>query len=444
MVFVPYIAGHRKWMLILSFVLTVSALLFVYQINIPRFDILQNVGWSEAQSKSSLKSIPCYPAKNVVFLKTHKTASSSVQNIFLRYADEKNLTVAVPTNRNEQLFSLLQPFQKEMVTGVPWENLGFNILCHHMVFNSPAIHSVMPKDSIFISIVRDPVNLFESLYEYCELEDFYKMNIEEYARNTKNNSFKPKLQARSNGMGRNQMLYDFGVRPSYFSNPVKIQEAIEHLDSYFDFVMIAEHFDESIVILRHILCWELDDVISLTINARIDSYKNNLSDEAIKNLKEWNWGDKIVYDHYLHKFEETVNDIGKKQVEYEVEELRKRREEWMDYCVEKKVQARNLTAYKIWSNKVSGYEIKPNVKNQTCENLVKPESYYTAEIRQKQLVKSILKGAKVPNYGPKSLSRLIDLKYLKGRDREIARRLLENQYRHSRKRYSFLKEKTKT
>lgn len=100
----------------------------------------------------------------------HKCASSSVQNILLRYADEKGLTVAVPTSRNTSVFSLLQPFQKEMVTGVPWENLGFNILCHHMIFNGPVIKSFMPKDSIFISIVRDPVSLFESLYEYCELE----------------------------------------------------------------------------------------------------------------------------------------------------------------------------------------------------------------------------------------------------------------------------------
>lgn len=273
------------------------------------------------------------------------------------------------------------------------------------------------------------------------------MNIEEYARNTKNISVSRKLQARRNGMGRNQMLYDFGVRTSYFNNPAKIQKAIKTIDTYFDFIMIAEYFDESVIILRHILCWELDDVVSLTVNARLDSYRNNLSDEAIKNLREWNLGDNMLYEHYLHKFKQTLQDIGEEQIQYEVQELRKRREEWLDYCVEKRVQARNLTAYKIWSSKVTGYKINPNVKNQTCENLVKPESYYTAEIRQKQLVKSLLKGAKVPNYGPKSLSRLLDLKYLKGRDQQIARKLLENQYK-SRRRHPLLssvkKEKPKT
>lgn len=270
------------------------------------------------------------------------------------------------------------------------------------------------------------------------------MNIEEYAKNTKNISISRKLKARSNGMGRNQMLYDFGVHSSDFNNPEKIKEAIARIDNYFDFVMIAERFDESIVILRHILCWDLDDVISLTINARTDSYRNKLSDEAVKNLRDWNMGDKMLYDLYVRKFEQTVNEIGKRQIEYEVQELQKRRDEWLHYCVEKQVQARNLTAYKIWSSKVSGYILKPNIHNQTCENLVKPEGYYTSEIRQKQLLKSIQKGAKVPNYGPKSLSRLIDLKYLKGHDREAARKLIENQYKYNKRRYTFFKEKTKT
>lgn len=269
------------------------------------------------------------------------------------------------------------------------------------------------------------------------------MNIEDFARSTKNSSLYSKLITRVNCMGRNQMLYDFGVRPAYYGNPAKIQKAIQDLDKFFDFVMIAEYFDESIVILRHILCWELDDVISLTLNARMDNYKKNLSDEAIQNLKEWNLGDKMLYDHYLKKFHDTVEEMGKEQLNYEVKELRKRREEWMNYCVEEKVESRNLTDFKIWSNKVTGYNMKPNIKNLTCEDLVKPEGYFTPEIRQKQLLRSMMKGAKVLTYGPKSLTRLIDFKYLNNHEKEIARKLIENQYKNTKRRYSSLKERLK-
>lgn len=269
------------------------------------------------------------------------------------------------------------------------------------------------------------------------------MDIEEYARSTKNTSLWPRLKKRAGGMGRNQMLYDFGIHPIYYDNPIKIKKAIENLDNYFHFVMITEYFDESLVILRHILCWEVDDVISLAINARMDTYKRNLSDEAVKYLKEWNRGDEMLYEHFLKKFKQTISELGKDRLEYEVRQLRQRRKEWQEYCVEQKVGAKNLTAFRIWSNKVTGYKIKPDVKNETCQDLVKPENYFTSEIRQKQLLRSIMKGAKVPTYGPKSLNHLLDIKYLKGHDQEVARKLLENQYKYNQRRFSLLKEKMK-
>ncbi|KFM79924.1 Galactose-3-O-sulfotransferase 3, partial [Stegodyphus mimosarum] len=353
----------------------------------------------------------------------------------MRYAHTRNLTIVIPVlPKYNHFFSLVKPFRKEMIAGAPWEILGYNIICHHMVFNKPVIEKIMPKDTLYISIVRDPVSLFESLYEYSELKDFYHMDIEEYARGTKNATIATKLQNRSNGMGRNQMLFDFGVHPSFFDNPRMVQKAVENIETNFDFVMIAEYFDESIVLLRHILCWELDDVVSLTINARMDNYRKNLSEEAAKNILDWNWGDKILYDTFLKKFRETVKEFGEERINSEVQELRKKRQYWFDYCVQKEVESRNLTSYKIWSNKVTAYVLKPTVRNITCEDLVKPEKYFTSEIRQYQLIRSLIKGASVKNYGPMSLRRLIDLKVLKGKE-EIARSLLMNQYKSRRKFY---------
>ncbi|KAI8494391.1 hypothetical protein Bbelb_276170 [Branchiostoma belcheri] len=39
---------------------------------------------------------------NIVFLKTHKTAGSTVQNILMRYGLEKNLTFALPAAGHRQ------------------------------------------------------------------------------------------------------------------------------------------------------------------------------------------------------------------------------------------------------------------------------------------------------------------------------------------------------
>ena len=41
-----------------------------------------------------------------------------------------------------------------------------------------------------------------------------------------------------------------------------VDTKIQELDKQFDFVLIAEFFDESLVILTKILCWELEEVRS--------------------------------------------------------------------------------------------------------------------------------------------------------------------------------------
>ena len=40
----------------------------------------------------------------------------------------------------------------------------------------------------------------------------------------------------------------------------KVDSKIEELNAQFDFVILAEFFDEGLVILARLLCWELEDV----------------------------------------------------------------------------------------------------------------------------------------------------------------------------------------
>ncbi|XP_036175737.1 galactose-3-O-sulfotransferase 2 isoform X3 [Myotis myotis] len=78
------------------------------------------------------------PVTNIMFLKTHKTASSTVLNILFRFAERHNLSVALPVGSRFHL-------------GYPWlflaryvEGMGqdgpqrhFNIMCNHLRFNLP-------------------------------------------------------------------------------------------------------------------------------------------------------------------------------------------------------------------------------------------------------------------------------------------------------------------
>jgi hypothetical protein len=67
-------------------------------------------------------------------------------------------------------------------------------------------------------------------------------------------------RARTGNLGQNQMLWDFGLDHSQLTNETAIREKILEIDSNFDLVMVAEKFDESIILLRDELCWSYKDV----------------------------------------------------------------------------------------------------------------------------------------------------------------------------------------
>jgi len=81
----------------------------------------------------------CQPKKRIVFLKTHKTASSTILNILYRYGDSHNLTFALPLNMHSQLFYPAF-FAAHFVEGVRTRSVKeFHILCNHMRFSSQEV-----------------------------------------------------------------------------------------------------------------------------------------------------------------------------------------------------------------------------------------------------------------------------------------------------------------
>ena len=59
---------------------------------------------------------------------------------------------------------------------------------------------------------------------------------------------------------KNQQLWDLGLHTEDMENQEKVDAKIRELDSQFDFVILAEFFDEGLVILAKLLCWDLEDV----------------------------------------------------------------------------------------------------------------------------------------------------------------------------------------
>ncbi|KAK7067207.1 Galactose-3-O-sulfotransferase [Halocaridina rubra] len=64
------------------------------------------------------------------------------------------------------------------------------------------------------------------------------------------------------------MTFDLGYGPDTFYDDDKINTMISDLAETFDLVLIAERLDEGLIMLRHALCWSVEDLISFRKNVR--------------------------------------------------------------------------------------------------------------------------------------------------------------------------------
>lgn len=56
-----------------------------------------------------------------------------------------------------------------------------DIFAVHSRFNLPELQTVLHSDSLFVTVVREPVSLYESLYFFFRLNLDYGLTLEEFA-----------------------------------------------------------------------------------------------------------------------------------------------------------------------------------------------------------------------------------------------------------------------
>ena len=108
-------------------------------------------------------------------------------------------------------------------------------------------------------------------------------------------------------IGKNQQLWALGTTHIEMEEARTVQTKITRLDSEFDLVLIAEYYDESLVLLADILCWDLSDVRYLKQNARKSSKVSNITERARDSLETWLEADRKLYDHFLQKMNHLID-----------------------------------------------------------------------------------------------------------------------------------------
>ena len=121
-----------------------------------------------------------------------------MQNIFVRYGLKNRLKFALPNNSMMPwTYDFYKSFQESMVRQYKWKNCEeYDMMLWHGIYNISETEKIIPKNDFSkrITILRDPVSLFESGYEYFKLEmDMeYGMDINQFAQSILDNGFPPR------------------------------------------------------------------------------------------------------------------------------------------------------------------------------------------------------------------------------------------------------------
>ncbi|XP_054713521.1 galactosylceramide sulfotransferase-like [Uloborus diversus] len=323
----------------------------------------------------------CLPRRNIVFLKTHKCASSSVQNIFTRYGYRKGLTFVLP--HKGSYIGHPEPFNWSMVPDARRFGLRYNILTHHCRLSYDEMRRNFPDDVRFVTIVRHPVELYESLFSFYSMHRFYKERFDTLGKHQKPASFYEKRMAGK--IGFNQMLFDLGFDEKLFGNSSAVHEYVTFLDSVFDLVMVQERMDESLILLRDILCWTTDDVIVFHLNARNKRYKKKMSQDLLQRLEEFNSADMILYKYFVRRLSQRIRDYGHDKMSEAVDDLRNRTRMWYNICVQKQeFQSRVINTRRYYTNRMVMAYVKKSQVNETCDDLTTAEPVFTEKLVYRQ------------------------------------------------------------
>ncbi|CAG2233369.1 TPIP [Mytilus edulis] len=277
---------------------------------------------AEINLSQSLENAKCKPNIYIAFLKVHKTGSSTIMNMLYRFAERLNLNLVLPnsTGGNFNYLGYGTTLNSLQLVPIP-AGEKYNILCNHVVYDKLALRAVMPTETLYIGILRDPVANFMSAFSYYgggrfmqskvpgkSLSEFDLMRI--FLENPR--------KYNSSGITyyvHNKMSFDFGLNRGDFDKDIAITQFISDLDKDFTLIIILEYLDESLILLKRLLCWEMHDILYLPTNVRFSPISQQFNTEeltksSIENLEKYNKADFMLYAFFKQRLLSQLNDLN--------------------------------------------------------------------------------------------------------------------------------------
>jgi hypothetical protein len=269
------------------------------------------------QMKNDLMNWPLAP---IIFLKTHKTGSSTLTNIFYRMADWRGLKCMLPkraTGVDGQYLNYPDPFPG-IREDAPHHQ--YDMIAAHAVF-APEMFNWMKSNPKVITIMREPTERWLSHWDYmisfvhtqsggnCGADsNMLTQLLQTQQQDSGCNALKQggSYQGVCSDIMRlcaNQMAFDLGYFSINGNNPPPMLDSyVTEMDKRIDLVMITEMFDESLVLLKKLLGVPIEEVYAGHFKENSGA-RTKPTPEQVGMIRSVTSVDRRLYDHFHKKLE---------------------------------------------------------------------------------------------------------------------------------------------
>ncbi|XP_064642863.1 galactose-3-O-sulfotransferase 2-like [Lineus longissimus] len=298
--------------------------------------------------------------KNIYFLKTHKCASTTVATLLTRYAVQHSLTLALPSAGLKDKYHIGWPAPLNPRHVFKYKDgRKINIIALHTTYNRSAVNEIMPRHTLKIGIIRDPLTQFWSAFDFFHLGNLpnskanvtiltYLQDPMKYAR--------PLLRFHGNRYFKNFLLTEFGYPDHDVTDIETIRRFASDIFKQFDLIMTYENLYESVVLMRRLLCWDFKSILMTHFHKNKNFQQHLAGNEKLRELhKSWSSADYIFYEYLQSKFLDSIKEQDDDFVD-EVEHLKNVVKNLELFCHKEERQKLGLKKYIVpkskWNKKI--------------------------------------------------------------------------------------------
>ncbi|XP_066278512.1 galactosylceramide sulfotransferase-like [Branchiostoma lanceolatum] len=243
----------------------------------------------------------CDIKQNFMFVKVHKAGGTTTTCIFQRFGYEHNLTFVLPVVKTDVGWpNFLKPEDF-----IPSADGTYNVLVDHTVYHRQLLDHLMPPDTVYISILRHPLAQLRSVFNWYGLAiDFHGLEgpdpVASFLENPKKFQIPFAIAKHTpHTLAQNLMAYDLGFPLGLSDDQSFVDEFIQKMSREIDLVLILEHYAESLVLLRRMMCWTLKDILYDVVPKNGRRYQKPTTNTTLIQMhRQWSNVDYQLFDYF--------------------------------------------------------------------------------------------------------------------------------------------------